>query len=248
MLPGIVRGLDFADRWTVNKSKSPFVPIPRESMENPLRDYFECNKTGKGIWKWNHYFEIYHRHLASLRGREINLLEIGIYSGGSLEMWRQYLGEECTIFGVDIEETCRRYESDRTKIFIGDQQDRKFWDAFQRSTPAMDIIIDDGGHSPEQQMVTLEELLPNLNPGGVYICEDIHGRSNPFISFATSIVQRLNANNLDGNGGVETTPVQSSIHSIHFYPFMLVIEKNTSPVDRLVAPKNGTEWSPFPGL
>jgi hypothetical protein len=58
------------------------------------------------------------------------------------------------------------------KIFIGDEEDRKFWRRFKAEVPAVDIVIDDGGHQTQQQVVTLEELLPHLRPGGVYICED----------------------------------------------------------------------------
>jgi hypothetical protein len=61
-------------------------------LTNPLRRFFEAHKRGHGIWKWNHYFEIYHRHFSKFRGREVHILEIGIYSGGSLEMWKDYFG------------------------------------------------------------------------------------------------------------------------------------------------------------
>ena len=36
------------------------------------------------------------------------------------------------------------------------------------------------GHTPEQQIVTLEEMLPHLRPGGVYLCEDVHGIHHDF--------------------------------------------------------------------
>ena len=41
-------------------------------------------------------------------GRAVNVVEIGVYSGGSLRMWRDYFGESAVIHGVDIEEECRR--------------------------------------------------------------------------------------------------------------------------------------------
>ena len=37
-----------------------------------------------------------------------------------------------------------------------------------------DIIIDDGGHTMEQQIASIETLFPALNEGGVYLCEDTH--------------------------------------------------------------------------
>ena len=88
-------------------------------------------------------------------------------------MWRSYLGAKCQIYGVDIEPACRAYESEQVKVLIGDQSDRSFWRRFRETVPKLDIIVDDGGHLPEQQIVTLEELLPHLKPAGVYLCEDI---------------------------------------------------------------------------
>ncbi len=66
-------------------SKMTLVPAsqPSEPVPNPLRDYFEANREGPGIWRWQHYFDIYHRHFARFVGREVNVLEIGVYSGGS---------------------------------------------------------------------------------------------------------------------------------------------------------------------
>lgn len=110
--------------------------------------------------------------------KNLVVLEIGVYSGGSLEMWRDYFGSEATIYGVDIEAACRTYESPGTHILIGDQADPSFWRRVlaDGTLPPPDIVIDDGGHTPEQQRVTMEELLPRMRPGGVYLCEDIHGR------------------------------------------------------------------------
>ena len=109
-------------------------------------------------------FDIYHRHFRKFVGREVHLLEVGIYSGGSLPMWRHYFGKDCRVYGIDIEKDCLVYEDDRTKIFIGDQADRSFWKKVKEAAPQIDILIDDGGHQPEQQLITLEEMLPIFVP------------------------------------------------------------------------------------
>lgn len=180
-------------------------------------------------------------------GQKVNILEIGVYSGGSLGMWRSYFGEESHIYGVDIKEECKAYEDDHVSIFIGDQADRAFWSTFRKSVEGIDIIIDDGGHTPEQQQITLEEMLPHLRPGGVYLCEDVHGCLNQFSTFATGLVDELNcANSIsDPLLQMSVSRFQSSIHSIHFYPYLVVIEKHRVPLTRLSAPKHGTEWQPF---
>jgi hypothetical protein len=213
------------------------------SSTNPLWDYFQNHKEGHGIWKWEHYFDIYHRHFARFVGQKVNVLEIGVYSGGSLEMWRSYFGEKSHIYGVDIEEVCKVYENDHISIYIGDQADRTFWGTFRKTVQGIDILIDDGGHQPEQQQITLEEMLPYLRPGGVYLCEDVHGCFNRFSAFATGLVKGLNAMNC-----ISAPPLQvgfqQSINSIHFYPFLVVIEKHILPLTKLSSSKHGTVWQP----
>jgi hypothetical protein len=100
----------------------PQGPATSEDRDgNPVHRYFESHVDGQGIWKWRHYFEIYHRHLARSRGKEVHIVEMGIYSGGSLMMWRDYLGPSSRVYGVDIEPACRVYEADRIRVFVGDQ-------------------------------------------------------------------------------------------------------------------------------
>src|SRR5258705_12598301 len=100
---------------------------------NPLASYFRSHKEGPGIWKWMHYFDVYHRHFSKFVGREVHVLEIGIYSGGSLPMWREYFGGQSHIYGVDIEDACRVYAGERIKVMIGDQADRTFWAEFRKT-------------------------------------------------------------------------------------------------------------------
>lgn len=217
-----------------------------------LRRYFEEHHEGPGIWKWLHYFELYERHFSHFVGREVNVLEIGIYSGGSLGMWRDYFGPGCHIYGVDIEPACRAYAGERTDVFIGDQADRGFWRELRGQTPQFDIVIDDGGHLPEQQIVTLEEVLPHVKPGGVYLCEDVGGEFNAFSAYARNLSERLNrdeplSRSATGELSVETNAFQAAIHSVHFYPFVCVIEKRARALESLTAPRHGTSWEPFLG-
>jgi hypothetical protein len=219
------------------------------SFTNLLWDYFQSHKNGDGIWKWEHYFEVYHRHLSRFVGQKVNVVEIGIYSGGSLEMWRSYFGERSHIYGIDIQDACRVYENDHISVIIGDQADRTFWSTFKKSVDGIDILIDDGGHTPEQQQITLEEMLPHLRPGGVYLCEDVHEVSNRFGVFLTALVSELNGANFIPGPLLQSSvsPFQAAIHSIHFYPYIVVIEKHRVPTTNLSAPMRGTKWQPFLG-
>ena len=53
------------------------------------------NNGGNTTWKWLHYFDIYERHLHRFRNRKPVMLEIGVFDGGSLRMWRDYFGPDC---------------------------------------------------------------------------------------------------------------------------------------------------------
>lgn len=247
-VPSSIAGFAFAKNWHRDSESEPEPVVDKdEAGVNPLRDYFESHTTGRGIWKWGHYFDVYDRFFKKFVGRKLGLLEIGIYSGGSLDMWRSYFGAGCQVYGVDVEDVCKVYESDGTKVFIGDQADREFWRLFRKQVPPLDIVIDDGGHRPEQQIVTLEEMLPYLRPGGIYLCEDIHRVHNKFSAYIGGLINHFNATTLQPAPDLTAIPTdfQRAIHAIHSYPFMLVIERSEVPVDRFIAPRRGTEWQPF---
>src|SRR5262245_5732196 len=122
-----------------------------------LEEYFLANP-GRAIHKRMHYFAIYTRHFQRFQSENQIpcVLEVGVKDGGSLEMWRHYFGPRATIIGVDIQEQCLELEKDGFEIMIGDQADRDFWSDFRARFPSVDILIDDGGHTMQQQRVTFE--------------------------------------------------------------------------------------------
>jgi hypothetical protein len=208
-----------------------------------LERYFDANTEGPGIWKWRHYFDVYERHFARFRGQEVHLVEVGVYSGGSLSMWRDYFGDRCWIYGIDIEPACKIYASERVEVFIGDQVDRSFWRDFRRSVPRVDILIDDGAHKLPAQIATLEEMLPHIAPGGVYLCEDIHGAMNPFNSYVDGLTRSLAV--VTDYVRSEPSGAQQHIASVHRYPIATVIEKPAGRPPAFEAPRHGTVWEPF---
>jgi hypothetical protein len=160
-------------------------------------------------------------------------------------MWKDYFGANCFVYGVDVESACKAYENDYTKVFIGDQADHQFWRKLKAQVPAIDILIDDGGHQTEQQIVTLEEMLPHIRSGGVYLCEDVHSAHNGFAAYALGLIDNLNCVQSGSKPGVTPTGFQTDIQSIHFYPYIILIEKADKPIEQLIAPKHGTEWQPW---
>ena len=247
-------GRRFAEGWSPVAGQSRTDEVSGDELaEHPLFDWFEEHASGRGIHKWMHYFEVYERHLARFVGQDVNLLEVGIQSGGSLEMWRAWLGDGATIYGVDIDPACRRSEQEGVTVFVGDQADRAFWHRLRAEIPPLDIVIDDGGHTPEQQRVTLEELLPHLAPGAVYICEDLHGERdrdrNRFVYYLHGLSQALcegipslSPSDPERAHICKATPYQAAVDSIHLYPFMMVIERRDRPLDEFVALRQGTDW------
>jgi len=244
MLDGSLRARD----WPESREDQPTNRVNASKIQskedNQLKLYFDSHKTGRGIVKWEHYFEIYDSHFKKFIGREINLLEIGVFSGGSLQMWKSYFGSKCRIFGVDIRQECKAYEDDQTRVFIGDQADSDFWRRFREAVPRVDIVIDDGSHVPEHQVAALEQLLPHVQPGGVYLCEDVHGLHNRYAGYMYGFANRLNELNCRPG---ELSPVflskfQRSIKSVHLYPFVIVIEKVETAVDQFLSTRRGTEW------
>lgn len=69
------------------------VPVKAEGelSSRPAEDLYQIWRTIPGGHKWWHYFRIYESIIGPLRGQPIRLLEVGVYKGGSLAMWRNYL-------------------------------------------------------------------------------------------------------------------------------------------------------------
>lgn len=202
---------------------------------NDLEKYFTGN-TKNLINKWDHYFEIYDRHFSSFRGEKIVILEIGIAQGGSLQMWRDYFGDKATIIGVDINPECKQFEEKGVQVYIGSQEDRKFLKSLKQKIPKVDILIDDGGHTMNQQISTFEELYGHIKDNGVYLCEDLHTsywgdwgggykREGTFIEYSKDLIDYVNAWHSQEKERLDVSELTRSIFSLHYYDSVLVIEK-----------------------
>jgi len=222
----------------------PGAPPPAvvQDETNPLDEYFDSVTEGPGIVKWRHYFPIYHRHLAKFIGHEVHVVEIGVYSGGSLPMWRSYFGDASRIYGIDIAPECRSHEQEGVEIFIGDQASPTFWEEVLRAVPRIDVVIDDGGHEAHQQIASLHCLLPHMAMGGVYICEDILGSREQFNSFADGISRALS--DIGGGDSNPPQPWHEHIASVHRYPQVAVFERPDRPVPSFDSVRHGTIWEP----
>jgi len=202
---------------------------------NPLHVYFAKNQ-GRLVDKWFHYLDVYHRHFARFRGTEFTMVEIGVYHGGSLQLWRDYFGPRARIIGVDVNPRCKSLEEPGIEIVIGDQSDARFLSQLRERLGRIDLLLDDGGHTMQQQIVTFSTLFPHVSPNGVYLCEDVHTsywkqfgggfrHQNTFIEVMKGLVDQLNAFcTKDPNSFMPSTFTRSAA-SMHFYDSIVVIEK-----------------------
>lgn len=131
------------------------------------------NKDFGMLRKLENYFSEYDFHFRDFQEKHIRLLEIGVQGGGSLSMWQIYF-PKASIVGIDIDTTCKKFERENVKVYIGDQEDTDFLITVNKKEGPFDIIIDDGGHTMKQQITTFKTLFPKLNDGGIYVIEDLH--------------------------------------------------------------------------
>jgi hypothetical protein len=154
------------------------VERPRRHGEaRPQNDIYEAWRGVPGGHKWLHYFEAYDDVFDALRARPIRMLEIGVYQGASLEMWRRYLHPDSVIVGIDIDPTCARFEAAERKVHvrIGSQADPVFLAAVVKEFGPFDVILDDGSHVCSHMIKSFDELfLAGLRDDGLYIAEDTH--------------------------------------------------------------------------
>ncbi len=200
---------------------------------NDLEQYY-YNEPHREMIKYLHYFEVYDRHFNKYRNTDCVVVEIGICKGGSLQMWKNYFGKNAEIIGIDIDESTLAFAEDQITVEIGSQSDQDFWKKFKEKYPRVDILIDDGGHTMRQQIVTFEEMFDHIAEDGVYLCEDMHssywgrfggGYKNPtsYIEYTKNFIDYINAWYTPEIN--ENNPYTNSMHSLHYYDSMLVIEK-----------------------
>ena len=151
--------------------------------------------------KHKKYFSVYDNLFSKYINKKIIFVEIGISNGGSLQIWKKLFGDKARIIGIDLNPECKKFEEKGIEVFIGDQSNPKFWKYFFRKVGKVDIILDDGGHTNKQQILTTVSCIPNINNNGMLVTEDTHMSyikefNNPnkysFISFVKKCIDDIN--------------------------------------------------------
>lgn len=203
-------------------------PEPASDLEEIIYSG-ECRR----VHKWIHYPAIYERLFADYRGTDVRFLEIGVFGGGSLDMWRRYLGQRAIIHGIDIDPACAALNTNETPVHIGSQDDRAFLQSVVNQMGGLEVVLDDGSHVGKHQRKSFNSLWPLLSEGGLYVIEDVHtsywpeyegghGRRGTAISLVKEMIDDMHG--WYHNCGT-ATPAKTEIGSLHIFDSIIAIEK-----------------------
>jgi len=118
------------------------------------------------------YIPVYEELLKPYR-ESGTILEIGLAFGHSVRMWDEYFGKDAKIYGADINVVfeVNEFKAPRVTILEADATKPEFLDKL--GDAKFDVVIDDGSHLSSDQVATFNLLRSRMNPGGIYIVEDI---------------------------------------------------------------------------
>ncbi len=193
---------------------------------------------------YHNYTQVYAKYFAPLIDKPIKFLEIGIYEGSSVKMWEKYL-KKADLHFVDITFDALKYQSDRSHYHLCNQENPQDLKVLIESTGGnFDVILDDGGHTMNQQITSFVTLFPHVKSGGMYIIEDLHtsywptfggGGAHSTINFLKSLIDDVNFvgatttkashQNLPYSTVKQLNIYRKEVESIHFYDSVAVILK-----------------------
>ena len=134
----------------------------RRSQEFDLSK-FDTDKVPNG------YLEVYDQAFASLVDEPLTLLELGVRSGGSILLWRDYF-PKARVVGIDTERPEADLSGDRLHFYRGRQEDTEFLSsvAEEVAPDGFDIVIDDASHIAAPTRTCFWHLFEkHLKPGGL---------------------------------------------------------------------------------
>lgn len=128
--------------------------------------------TDKGPSEHN-YTPLYDDKFWLHRAESLTLLELGIWKGASLFMWRRYF-PNATIIGLDRALRLHN-EMQRADIvtFHAEQDDEQAINELGSLYGPLHIVIDDASHISSKTIKSFELLWPHVAPGGIYVIEDL---------------------------------------------------------------------------
>lgn len=185
---------------------------PTQNTEQTLEEIFKKSGTDK-LWRHG-YHRYYETELAPYRHiKDARILEIGADSGISLGAWMSYFSSPAAVHGIayGVDEKVAKDKAcslmpescDKLALFSMDQSDVHALDGLAEKNPeGWDIIIDDGSHKPQHQLISFQRLWPKIRPGGLYALEDIE---TSYVDDGTRIY------GYDLNGGIAADPPTNAV-------------------------------------
>jgi len=213
----------------------PSIPVWKSEDDNSMTLWSDfLTNDQRLIHKWKHYFPVYERHFARFVNTDVVFFEIGSGQGGSLQMWKRFLGPHARIIGIDLRPECKGFAEDQIEIRIGDQSDKVFLLDLCKEFGAPDVVLDDGSHIMSHIHASFSVLYPQLPRNGVYLVEDLHTaywaeyegglrRQESFIETCKGLIDELNADH--SRGVLPATEFTRTTLSMHFYDSIVVFEK-----------------------
>lgn len=191
----------------------------------------------KAITKWKHYFEVYEREFTRFRSRPITFLEIGIFRGGSIPMWKAFFHPDSRLVFIDIDPDCKAHEIEGTHVEIGNQADPEFLQKLKEKYGPFDLVLDDGSHICRHQIASFEHLWPNIRNRGLYVVEDCHTSYWPgfgggyrneasFIEYSKRVVDRMHSWYTDQDEMFSFDPIAKELGGVRFYDSIVIFEKH----------------------
>ena len=213
-------------------------PVEREGCngENELTELANRYKPTKMELD---YLRHYWLHFGPIRAQVRKLVEIGVETSASMQMWEAFF-PNAAIYGIDIDERCLAIAGGRRQVFIGDQRDEGFLrDFIERTGGAFDIVIDDGEHSDLAVLKSFAWLFPALTDNGIYAVEDLQGLHRA-LKFFRELERRINywPSGVPYTKWPELTSLSDdvpwltrNITGIHFHRFLCLINRGHNPED-----------------
>lgn len=130
-------------------------------------------------------------------GQMGGVIHLGYKTGNSLKCWSEYFPNS-KIYGIDIFQH-NELNTDKINTFVVDQSNEyQLKNLMDKINCSLDIIIDDGSHKGEHQVISFIFLNKYLSKNGIYVIEDIQPENiNKFIDlsiFPSNYIQYIKDN------------------------------------------------------
>ena len=141
-----------------------------------LEEIVDNSKTDKNTV--HSYLPLYQKLLISKKETAKNVLEVGIYHGGSIKLWNDFF-TNATIYGLDIMNIENVWENIKNKEQIilhtsKDAYNEDFFTAnFLYKNIKCDFMLDDGPHTLESMKQFIKLYSQIMTDDGILIIEDV---------------------------------------------------------------------------